>query len=161
MDTNAAEAPAALLKQVGMTLVSKVGGSSGALYGTLFLRMALAVRDINSLDGSTFAKALHAGGQGVVERGKVKTGDKTMYDALAPAISAFESALTDGRVLSEALNAAVAAAESGRDATAAMIARRGRSSYLGERTIGQQDAGATSMALLIRAAATTLSDPQS
>jgi dihydroxyacetone kinase-like protein len=151
---------ALLLKQVGMTLVSTVGGASGPLYGTFFLRMATASGEVTALDGQAFAKALRAGLEGVVSRGKAEAGDKTMYDALAPAVEALEGALSAAApltgALTEALRAATRAAQDGRDATIAMLARKGRASYLGERSVGHQDPGATSAALLIAAAAAAL-----
>jgi dihydroxyacetone kinase-like protein len=151
------ESAAALLKLTGMKLVSTVGGASGPLYGTLFLRMAAAAGEVTTLDGDGFAKALRAGLGGVVARGKAEAGDKTMFDALAPAVDALDAALAGGAALSAALSAALAAAEAGRDATTPMLARKGRASYLGERSVGHQDPGATSMALLIAAAASELS----
>jgi dihydroxyacetone kinase-like protein len=147
---------AALLKQVGMTLVSTVGGASGPLYGTFFLRMATAAGDVESLDGPAFAQAMRAGVDGVVQRGKAQAGDKTMFDALAPAVDALDEALAGGARLDEALRVATDTAEAGRDATTAMLARKGRASYLGERSVGHQDPGATSAALLVAAAATAL-----
>ena len=147
---------AALFKQVGMTLVSTVGGASGPLYGTFFLRMATAAGEVDSLDGPALAKALRAGLEGVVVRGKAEPGDKTMFDALAPAIEALDAALAAGEPLAAALQAASAAAQDGRDATIPMLARKGRASYLGERSVGHQDPGATSSALLLAAAAATL-----
>lgn len=147
---------AALFKKVGMTLVSSVGGASGPLYGTFFLRLGMACGDVDSLGPEDLAKALRAGLDGVVARGKAEAGDKTMYDALAPAIDALDDALDSGKGLREGMAAAVTAAESGRDATTPMLARKGRASYLGERSVGHQDPGATSSALLIRAAATAL-----
>ncbi len=146
----------ALLKQVGMTLVSTVGGASGPLYGTFFLRMAAAAGDGQALDGPAFAAALRAGVDGVIQRGKAQAGDKTMIDALSPAVDALDAALAGGARLEAALQVATDAAEGGRDATAPMLARRGRASYLGERSIGHQDPGATSAALLVAAAAATL-----
>jgi len=148
----------ALLKQVGMTLISNVGGASGPLYGTLFLRMATAAGDVESLDDPAFAEALRAGLQGVIQRGKARAGDKTMVDALAPAVDALEEALAGGARLGPALRAATRAADAGRDATSPMLARKGRASYLGERSVGHQDPGATSAALLVAAAATTLTE---
>ena len=144
---------AALLKQVGMTLVSTVGGASGPLYGTFFLRMATAAGEVDALDAPTFAKALRAGLEGVVARGKAEPGDKTMFDALAPAVDALDAALAAGTPLAEALRATAAAAADGRDATVPMLARKGRASYLGERSVGHQDPGATSTTLLLEAAA--------
>jgi dihydroxyacetone kinase-like protein len=129
---------AALLKKTGATLVSKVGGASGPLYGTLFLRMAAAA------DGG-FAPALRAGFDGVLARGKAEPGDKTMVDALGPACDALDA----GTSVAEAAQAAAA----GRDATVPLVARKGRASYLGERSAGHADPGATSTALLLQAAA--------
>jgi dihydroxyacetone kinase-like protein len=148
---------AAALKQVGMKLVSTVGGASGPLYGTFFLRMATAAGESDALDAAAFAKALRAGLDGVVARGKAEAGDKTMFDALAPACDALDEALAAGAGLDTALEQATAAAEAGRDATTPMLARKGRASYLGERSVGHQDPGATSAAMLIAAAATVLS----
>ncbi len=156
LDTAPAADPAALLKQTGMTLVKSVGGASGPLYGTLFLRMAPAAGGATTLDPETFAKALRAGLEGVVARGKAELGDKTMVDALAPAVDALDAALAAGEPLADALRAASAAAHEGRDATIPLVARKGRASYLGERSAGHQDPGATSAALLVAAAATGL-----
>lgn len=147
-----------LLKQVGMTLVNTVGGASGPLYGTLFLRMATAAGEVPALDGPGFAAALRAGLEGVIQRGKAQAGDKTMVDALVPAVEGLDGALGAGAQLREALRVAAAAAEAGRDATTAMPARKGRASYLGQRSVGHQDPGATSAALLVAAAATALTD---
>jgi dihydroxyacetone kinase-like protein len=155
LDGAAPTAPAALLKLVGMTLVSTVGGASGPLYGTFFLRMAAAVGDAETLDQAAFAAALRAGVGGVVARGKAEAGDKTMYDALAPAVDALDAAL-GGENTAGALQAAADAAAQGRDSTTPMQARKGRASYLGERSVGHQDPGATSAALLLQAAAETL-----
>ena len=149
-------APAALLKTTGMTLVSTVGGASGPLYGTLFLRMGTSIGDKAELDPAAFAAALRAGLDGVVARGKASPGDKTMLDALIPAVDALDAALADGSSLKDALRAAADAAEAGRDATIPLVARKGRASYLGERSAGHQDPGATSTALLLNAAAATL-----
>lgn len=156
LDGPTASGAAALLKQVGMTLVSSVGGASGPLYGTLFLRMATACGDVAFVDVTGFAKALRAGLEGVVARGKAEAGDKTMFDALAPACDAFDHALAGGAGLAAALRAASAAADAGRDATVPMLARKGRASYLGERSVGHQDPGATSAALLVAAASDAL-----
>jgi dihydroxyacetone kinase-like protein len=148
---------AALFKQVGMTLVSTVGGASGPLYGTFFLRFATAAGEVSGLDPKGFAAALRAGLDGIVARGKAEAGDKTMYDALAPAVAALDDALEGGEDLDAALRAARDAAEAGRDATIPMLARKGRASYLGERSVGHQDPGATSVALLVRTAADAVS----
>lgn len=148
-----AGSPGALFKQVGMTLVSTVGGASGPLFGTLFLRMGTAAGDAAALDPAGLAAALRAGLDGVVARGKAEAGDKTMYDALAPAVSALDAALAKGVPLAAAVRAAQAAGEGGRDATIPMLARKGRASYLGERSVGHQDPGATTVGLLLEAAA--------
>lgn len=149
--------PAVLLKQAGMTLVSTVGGASGPLYGTFFLRMAGAAGDADALDAAGLAAALRAGVDGVVARGKAGPGDKTMLDALLPALDALDAAVAaDPGDLAGALRAAADAAAAGRDATVPMQARKGRASYLGERSIGHQDPGATSAALLLETAAAAL-----
>lgn len=153
-DESAPADMAALCKQVGMTLVKSVGGASGPLYGTFFLRMAPALGSGDSVSAADFAKALRAGVDGVVQRGRAEAGDKTMFDALAPALDALDSALSSGAGLADGLAAASAAAEKGRDATESMVARKGRASYLGQRSVGHVDPGATSAALLIAAAAT-------
>lgn len=146
----------AYLKKVGMTLVSTVGGASGPLYGTFFLRLAGPLAASEDVGAREFGQALRAGVEGIVARGKAETGDKTMYDALSPALDAFEEAAGSGAELADALRAAADAAAQGRDATEPMVARKGRASYLGERSAGHQDPGATSATLLIEAAAKTL-----
>ncbi len=156
LDSNEDDSCAALLKRVGMTLVSTVGGASGPLYGTFFLRMAAAAGDTQTLDAGAFAKALRAGLEGVVSRGKAELGDKTMFDALAPAVEALDDGLAAGESLATALGRAAAAGQNGRDATIPMVARKGRASYLGERSVGHQDPGATSASLLLSCAATAL-----
>jgi dihydroxyacetone kinase-like protein len=143
-----------LLKQAGMKLVSTVGGASGPLYGTFFLRFAASAGSVEELDASQFAAAMRAGLDGIVARGKAEPEDKTMFDALAPAVQTLMTARAAS--FAEILQAAADAADKGRDATIEMLARKGRASYLGERSIGHQDPGATSAALLVRAAATTL-----
>ncbi|KAA0077255.1 dihydroxyacetone kinase subunit L [Mycolicibacterium sp. P9-64] len=149
---------AALCKQVGMTLVKSVGGASGPLYGTFFLRMAAPLGATDGVSAADFAAALRAGVEGVVQRGRAESGDKTMYDALAPALDALDAALASGAELSTALADAATAAQNGRDATESMVARKGRASYLGQRSVGHQDPGATSSAMLIAAAATAFAD---
>ena len=141
-----------LLTKVGMTLVSTVGGASGPLFGTFFLRMGSSLGDIGQAGADQVAAALRAGLEGVVARGKAEPGDKTMFDALAPAVDALDAALTEGCPLPTAMHRAGDAAVAGRDATTAMLARKGRASYLGERSVGHQDPGATSVALLLQAA---------
>src|SRR3954469_19404080 len=158
LDDPALDTPAALFKKVGVTLVSTVGGASGPLYGTFFLRLGAALGDAQPVSPDGVAAPLRAGLDGVVARGKAEPGDKTMYDALAPALDALDAALSDGAGWDVALQRASGAAESGREATIEMLARKGRASYLGERSIGHQDPGATSAALLVASAYAALCD---
>lgn len=137
-----------LLKTVGMTLVSSVGGASGPLYGTFFLRMGMTAGAVSELDGPALATALRAGLDGIVARGKAEAGDKTMFDAMAPAVDAMDAALAEGSTVADAVTAAADAAEKGRDATLPLVARKGRASYLGERSAGHLDPGAASTAIL-------------
>ncbi|MEC5169029.1 dihydroxyacetone kinase subunit DhaL [Glaciihabitans sp. GrIS 2.15] len=141
----------ALFKQVGMTLVSSVGGASGPLYGTFFLRFGTTAGAVTELDGAALAAALRAGLGGIVARGKAELGDKTMFDAMSPAIDAFDSELASGAEIAASAAVAFAAAERGRDATKPLVARKGRASYLGDRSAGHLDPGATSTALLFQA----------
>jgi len=152
LDESRPATPGALFSKVGMTLVSTVGGASGPLFGTLFIRMGGSLGDAETPSATDVAAALRAGLGGVVDRGKAAPGDKTMYDALAPAVDALDAALGDGEPLSTALKHARDAAAAGRDATTPMLARKGRASYLGERSVGHQDPGATTVALLLEAA---------
>jgi dihydroxyacetone kinase-like protein len=138
----------ASLKAVGMALVSSVGGAAGPLYGTLFLQMGGAAAGREALDLDGWAAALDAGVKGVQARGKAEPGDKTMVDALLPALEALRAGGD--------LAAAAAAAEEGMKATIPLEARRGRASYLGPRSVGHQDPGATSTYLLMRSAAEAL-----
>ncbi len=146
----------AMFRTVGMTLVSKVGGASGPLYGTFFIRFGGDAADAATLDGASLAAALDAGVQGVVARGKAQAGDKTMVDAMLPAMTAMHAALDDGATVGEATAAAAAGAVEGRDATVPMVARKGRASYLGERSAGHLDPGAASTCLLFEALAASL-----
>jgi phosphoenolpyruvate---glycerone phosphotransferase subunit DhaL len=141
------------LKAVGMALVSSVGGAAGPLYGTLFLQMGTASAGKDELDLDGWTAAVEAGVKGVQSRGKAEPGDKTMLDALLPGVDA----LKQGGDLGEALERSAAAAEDGMRATTPLEARKGRASYLGPRSVGHQDPGATSSALLLRTAAETLS----
>ncbi len=145
-----------ILKTTGMTLVSTVGGASGPLYGTLFLQMGAATANKLELTLPDWTTALEAGINGVITRGKAEPGDKTMIDAFGPALSALKAANDNGTALSEALRQSAQAAEKGRDATTPLVARKGRASYLGERSAGHQDPGATSAHLLLKAAADTV-----
>jgi dihydroxyacetone kinase-like protein len=142
-----------LLKTVGMTLVRSVGGASGPLYGTFFLRMGIASGSVTELAAPDLERALRAGLDGVVQRGKAELGDKTMYDAFLPALEAYAAAVAAGSDTGGAIEAAARAAAEGRDATSPMLARKGRASYLGERSIGHLDPGATSAAMLLSALA--------
>ncbi len=142
----------ALLKAVGMALVSSVGGAAGPLYGTLFLQMGTASAGRDELDLAGWADALEAGVKGVQARGKAEPGDKTMVDALLPAVAALREAEADGAALDDALRRSADAAEEGMRATIPLEARKGRASYLGPRSAGHQDPGATSTHLLLSAA---------
>lgn len=149
---------AALLKAVGMALVSSVGGAAGPLYGTLFLQMGTASTGREELDLAGWANALEAGVKGVQARGKAEPGDKTMVDALLPAVAALRDAEQDGAALDDALRRSADAAEEGMRATIPLEARKGRASYLGPRSIGHQDPGATSSHLLLSAASAAFGD---
>jgi dihydroxyacetone kinase-like protein len=140
-----------LFKLVGMTLVTSVGGASGPLYGTFFLRMGASAGAATEFDVTAFGAALRAGYAGVLARGKAELGDKTMCDAMSPALDAWDAAAARGGDIPAAAAAAFAAAVVGRDATVDLVARKGRASYLGERSMGHQDPGATSTALLFEA----------
>jgi dihydroxyacetone kinase-like protein len=143
----------ALLKAVAMTLISKVGGAAGPLYGTLFLQMGTAAAGKEQLDLAGWTAALEAGIKGVQARGKAEPDDKTMIDALLPALDALKAAEGEGASLGDALRRSADAAEEGMKATIPLEARRGRASYLGPRSVGHQDPGATSSQLLLEAAA--------
>ena len=145
-----------ILKSVSMTLISSIGGASGPLYGTLFLRASAAVAGKQNLTESDMFVLLQAGLEGVIQRGKAQLGDKTMIDALSPAVAAFQQAVVDGKSMLEAMQQAVAAAEQGMKDTIPMLARKGRASYLGERSVGHQDPGATSSYLMLKSLLTTL-----
>jgi dihydroxyacetone kinase-like protein len=145
----------ALFKTVGMTLVSTVGGAAGPLYGTLFLQLGVATAGEAEISREDWSAALAAAVTGVQARGKAEPGDKTMVDALIPARDAFAVAATDGASLQDALRRAAAAAEQGMKDTIPWVARKGRASYLGERSAGHQDPGATSSYLLMQTAADT------
>jgi dihydroxyacetone kinase-like protein len=145
----------AMLKTVGMTLVSTVGGAGGPLYGTLFLQMGMATAGKTELGPENWAVALDAAVKGVQMRGKAEPGDKTMVDALIPARDAFSAAVAEGASFDEALTRSAQAAEEGMLATTPLVAKKGRASYLGERSAGHQDPGATSSYLLVKTAADT------
>jgi dihydroxyacetone kinase-like protein len=143
----------ATLKAVGMALVSSVGGAAGPLYGTFFMQMGQATAGRSDLDVAALAEALDAGVKGVQKRGKAEPGDKTMVDALLPAVDALQEASQQGGDVGEALKRAAEAAREGMESTVPMVARKGRASYLGERSAGHQDPGATSTHLLLKSAA--------
>lgn len=147
-----------LLKTIGMTLVSTVGGAGGPLYGTLFMQMGLAAAGKGELLPQDWTEALARGIQGVVALGKAELGDKTMVDALTPARDAMKEALDEGASFGDALRRSAAAAEEGMKATIPLVARKGRASYLGERSAGHQDPGATSSYLLVKTAADVWAD---
>jgi dihydroxyacetone kinase-like protein len=138
-----------ILKTSGMTLLSTVGGASGPLYGTFFMRAGAALQGKQELDGADLLKLLETGIEGVVQRGRAELGDKTMIDALVPAVQALKASLDSGGDLTHALEACAVAAEAGAQSTIPLIARKGRASYLGERSAGHQDPGATSAAYLL------------
>ena len=147
--------PADVLKIVSMALIRKVGGAAGPLYGTAFLRASTALADKEEVSAGEAAEALDAALGGIKQRGKAEAGDKTLVDALEPAVEAAKGAVGEGSVAG-VFRAAAEAAREGAEATVPLTARRGRASYLGERAAGHQDPGATSTYLLLDAAARTL-----
>ncbi|GAB3456591.1 dihydroxyacetone kinase subunit DhaL [Actinophytocola sediminis] len=161
LDESAPETPAAVLKSVALTLISKVGGAAGPLYGTAFLRAATAVGDQATVGPAEVAAAIEAALIGVVARGKAEPGDKTMVDALTPAVAAAKvaaakvAAVAAAGSVAEVLSAAADAARTGAESTVPLVARKGRASYLGERSAGHLDPGARSTALLLASFAKT------
>ena len=147
-----------IFKTVGMTLISTVGGASGPLYGTFFLQAGTKLIGKQELNLADWVSALDAAIQGVSLRGKAQAGDKTMLDALIPTLAALQKALEEKLPLSDALQKATLAAEQGMRATIPMQAHKGRASYLGERSIGHQDPGATSSYLILKTASDTWKD---
>ncbi|WP_353930842.1 dihydroxyacetone kinase subunit DhaL [Okeanomitos corallinicola TIOX110] len=139
-----------IFKTVSMALISSVGGASGPLYGTWFLRASSATAGKQELTATDLSEVLKAGLNGMTERGKAQLGDKTMVDVLSPAVVAFEQAANEGKDTVAALRIAVTAAEQGLQATIPMIAKKGRASYLGDRSIGHQDPGGTSAYWMLR-----------
>ncbi|MEJ1154117.1 MULTISPECIES: dihydroxyacetone kinase subunit DhaL [Microbacterium] len=158
LDSEEFESVAELFKAVGMTLVTSVGGASGPLYGTFFLRFGMNAGAVTTLDAAGTAASLRAGLGGIVARGKAEQGDKTMFDAMSPAIDAWDAAVAAGESAAQASAAALAAAEVGRDATIPLVARKGRASYLGDRSAGHLDPGAASTTLLFRALSDALGE---
>jgi dihydroxyacetone kinase-like protein len=150
---DAPHAPGPMLIAAGSTLVSTVGGASGPLWGTALRRAGRAIGSGDEFDGAQLALALRAALDGVVELGAAEEGDKTMVDSLSPAVHALDESLMSGASIAEALATAQAAGEEGMRATVPLLAQKGRASYLGERSIGHQDPGATSTALILAALA--------
>jgi dihydroxyacetone kinase-like protein len=148
-----------MLKKVGMTLVTSVGGASGPLYGTFFLRMSTTVGPVTELDAAGLGSALRAGLDGLVQRGRPELGDKTMYDALAPALDAYDSAVGDGKSIQVATADAASAAAVGRDGAKELVARKGRASYLGERSAGHLDPGSVSATMLMETLSKAVAAP--
>ena len=147
-----------ILKTVAMTLLSTVGGASGPLYGTFFLQASQAAGGKSEISPEEFGVLLEKALAGILQRGKAAPGDKTMVDALQPAVETYQATLKSGQPFAEALLAASNAAEKGMEGTIPLLAKKGRASYLGERSIGHQDPGATSVGLLFRAARETLGE---
>ena len=148
-----------IFKTVGMTLISTVGGAGGPLYGTFFLQAGMKTAGKMELNLTDWCVALEAALNGVIMRGKAELGDKTMVDALTPAVNSLKKAVEDNTTLNEALQQSAEAARQGMEATIPLVARKGRASYLGERSAGHQDPGATSSYLLLKAAADTWAVP--
>jgi dihydroxyacetone kinase-like protein len=146
----------AMLKRAGMVLMSKVGGASGMLYSNFFLKAAAGAAGKDELSGAELAVLLQTGLDGIIQRGRAEAGDKTMVDAWIPAVAAFQTALAADASLDDAMAACVDAARTGMEATVPMIARKGRASYLGERSVGHQDPGATSTVMLLESLAGAL-----
>ncbi len=142
---------AGLLKTASLVLISTVGGASGPLYGTFFLRASVSAAGKESLGAAEVAALFEAGLAGVQQRGRSQRGDKTMIDALAPAVEALKTAAASGAGVASAVSAAVEAAGAGAEATIPMVARKGRASYLGERSAGHMDPGAASTVILLQA----------
>jgi dihydroxyacetone kinase-like protein len=151
LENTDASTPADVLKAVSMALIGKVGGAAGPLYGTAFLRAASTLGDTEEPSDEQVAAALEAALGGIQQRGKAEVGDKTMVDALAPAVEAAKGAVGNGTAA--VMRAAASAAAEGAEATVPLTARRGRASYLGARAEGHKDPGAASTALLLAAAA--------
>lgn len=145
-----------ILKATGMTLISSVGGASGPLYGTFFMRSGMAMAAKEELSDEDLLKLLETGVEGIVQRGQAQLEDKTMIDAWYPALEALRSAVENGSNTVDALKAGVAGADKGMKATIPLQAKKGRASYLGERSIGHQDPGATSSFLLLKALLKTI-----
>lgn len=148
-----------IFKTVGMTLISTVGGAGGPLYGTFFLQAGMKTAGKMELSLSDWYTVLEAALNGVIMRGKAELGDKTMVDALTPAVNSLKQAVESGSPIASALEQSAEAAKQGMESTVPLVARKGRASYLGERSAGHQDPGATSSYLILKAAADTWDDP--
>jgi dihydroxyacetone kinase-like protein len=157
-DLPAGSTPSDVLKLLATTLISTVGGAAGPLYGTAYLKASGAVGGEVSLDSAAVARLLESGRDGIVMRGKAELGDKTMVDAWSPAVDAARAAAEEGASAAETLRVAAEAAAAGSDATIPLVARKGRASYLGERSAGHRDPGAQSTAYLLEAAAAAASN---
>lgn len=142
-----------IFKTVGMTLISTVGGAGGPLYGTFFLQAGMKTAGKMELNLADWTEALEAALNGVIMRGKAELGDKTMVDALTPAVAALKESIPENQPIHKALERSAEAAQKGMQGTIPLVARKGRASYLGERSAGHQDPGATSSYLILRAAA--------
>ncbi len=145
-----------ILKSIGMALISSVGGAAGPLYGTFYMQAANAVAAKQELSDEEVVEFLQAGTTGLINRGKTKPGDKTIIDSLQPAIVTLKNNIQEGQELAEAMQGAVHRAEQGARETIPLVAKKGRASYLGERSVGHQDPGATSAYLLLKALLVTL-----
>ncbi len=145
-----------ILKTAGMTLVSTVGGASGPLYGTAFMRAGMALVDRQELSDGDIVAALEAALEGIMARGKAQRGEKTMIDAIAPGVEVLKAAQANGEDFAEAMRRSVDAVKTGMESTIPMLATKGRASYLGERSIGHQDPGATSAYYMAQALLETL-----
>jgi phosphoenolpyruvate---glycerone phosphotransferase subunit DhaL len=144
-----------IFKTVGMTLISTVGGAGGPLYGTFFLQLGMKTAGKMELNLADWTEALEAALNGVIMRGKAEPGDKTMVDALTPAVASLKQSIPENQPIHKALELSAEAARQGMEGTTPLVARKGRASYLGERSVGHQDPGATSSFLILKAAADT------
>jgi phosphoenolpyruvate---glycerone phosphotransferase subunit DhaL len=144
-----------ICKTVGMTLISTVGGAGGPLYGTFFLQAGMKTAGKMELNLADWTEALEAALSGVIMRGKAELGDKTMVDALTPAVAALKQSISDNQPINKAVELSAEAARQGMEGTIPLVARKGRASYLGERSAGHQDPGATSSYLILKTAADT------
>ncbi len=149
-----------ICKTVGMTLISTVGGAGGPLYGTFFLQAGMKTAGKMELNLVDWTEALEAALSGVIMRGKAELGDKTMVDALTPAVAALKQSISDNQPINKTLELSAEAARQGMEGTIPLVARKGRASYLGERSAGHQDPGATSSYLILKTAADTWKNVQ-